>query len=452
MFINKVLSYNSGWDNLVKSVPAHGEIVDAISKINKELLLDTEYVRPLYSVNEKNLEITPFSFHRCWEKLMEELGWGSYRMKSDTPGGINIYVRNSKYRVSSKIMATDRMMMFPNWVLVEIPRVANANLCDLSVLVVPMDSEREIYSDPRRMGPHFTFERSYAQLNDLLPLSQKEPFVVLGISSEQAEIEIIELAPHNSVNTIERVLEFPKEHYQAGIGILSYFGEIIKQKYPNVDAKVRIEQDGSIVRMTINAPDGSKETIEKTLEEYARVVTNNAAPESLLEDKLQIHALKNKLLIAELEVRQARDLLQISEVHYGGRIRSLEEEVGFLRQQIGGQMRSLENSQNLLARQTIKEERLLLAQIDNSKRTVDDLVQDAWNSAELRSAIQNINVILQKGATAEDEKDAKISLRTIRDADPNAFEDLAEAINNTMYGVSGNIVFQWLQHVAHALS
>lgn len=452
MFINKVISYNSGWDYLVGRGSAHDEIVEAISRINRDLLLDPEYVRSSYIDKNRNPSITPFSFHRAWEKLMEELGWGGYRMRSDTPGGINVYVRNMKHRVSSKMMATDRMMMFPNWVLVETPRVANADLCDLSVLIVPMESETEIYEDPRRLGPIFTFERSYAQLNDLLPLNQNEPFVILGISSEKMAIDVSEYLPNNSENTIERVLEFPKEHYQAGIGILSYFGEIIKQKYPNIDAKVRIEQDGNIVRMTINAPDGSKETIEKTLEEYALVVTNNAPPESLLEDKLQIHALKNKLSIAELEVRQARDLLQISEMHHGGRIRSLEEEVGFLRQQISGQMRHIDASQNFLARQSLKEERLILAQIDNSRRTVEDLVHDAWNSAELRNAIQNIDAILKKGAKDEDEKEAKDALKTIRDTAPDAFEDLAEAVKNTTYGVSGNIVFQWLQQVANILS
>lgn len=451
MFINKVISYNSGWETFAGRISAHDEIVDAISRIDKDLLLDPEYTRPPYIHKNRKQEITPFSFHRCWEKLMEELGWGSYRMRSDTPGGINVYVRNLKHRVASKMMATDRMMMFPNWVLVEIPRIINADLCDISVLVVPMESERVIYDDPRRMVPHFTFERSLAQLNDLLPLNQSDPFVIIGISSEQSAIEVTEFVPHDSSNTIERVLEFPKEHYQAGIGILSYFGEIIKQKYPNIDAKVRIEQDGNIVRMTINTPDGTKETIEKTLEEYTLVVTNNAPPESLLEDKLQIHALKNKLSIAELEVRQARDLLQISEMHHSSRVRTLEEDVGFLRQQIGGQMRHIETSQALLAQQSMKEERLILAQIDNSKRTVEDLVQDAWNSAELRNAIQNINTILKKGATDEDEREAKNALKTIRDTAPDTFEDLAEAVKNTMYGVSGNIVFQWLQQVANIL-
>ncbi|PRO68980.1 hypothetical protein [Alteromonas gracilis] len=453
MHINKVISYNSAWQILKEKDDAYNEIFEAVSRINKELLQNPNYSRPPYRTDNENVvEITPFSFHRCWETLMEELGWGSYRMISDTPGGINIYVRNLKHRVATKMMASDRMMMFPNWLLVETPKVVNTEYCDLYILIVPMDSEKDIYEDPRRMRPHFYFEKCLAQLTDLLPLNQSEPFLVLGISSQATPLDIIEFEPNDSPNVIERVLEFPKEHYQAGIGILSYFGEIIKQKYPDIDVKVRIEQDGSIVRLIIDTPDGARDIIEKTLEDYALVVTNQSPPETLLEDKLQIHALSNKLSLAELEVRQTRDLMQISESHYHSRIHTLEDEVRFLKEQVGRQMHHMNRSQDLLFRQTEKEEKVMLAQIESSSRTVEELIQDAWNSAELRNALTQINRVLTDGATDNDEPATKEALITVRDVSSDVFEDLSEALKNTMYGVSGNIVFQWLQQIANLIA
>ncbi|APD97673.1 hypothetical protein BM525_08650 [Alteromonas mediterranea] len=82
MHINKVISYNSAWQILKKKDDAYNEIFEAVSRINKELLQNPNYSRPPYRTDNV-IEITPFSFHRCWETLMEELGWGSYKIKQD---------------------------------------------------------------------------------------------------------------------------------------------------------------------------------------------------------------------------------------------------------------------------------------------------------------------------------------------------------------------------------
>lgn len=449
MHINKVISFNSSWGLLKDKSSAYEDICQAISRLDKDSLSNPDISSPSYRIKEEGkLEISPMSFNRAWETFMEDLGWDSYRMRSETPGGINLYIRHFKNGVATKIMATDRMLMFPNWVLVEAPKVVGTEFCELSVLIVPMESVSELYDDERRMRSSFFFEKSLAQLTDLLPLNQKEPFLVIGISNEELPIEVIEFFPNESENLIERVLEFPKEHYQAGVGILSYFGEIIKQKYPDIDAKVRIEQDGGIVRMIVDTPDGSREIIEKTLDDYALVVRNKAAPESLLEDKLHIHALTNKLSIAELEVKQTRDLLQISNNYASDKIKSLEEDVGFLRTHVGQQIHHMNTSQSLIHHQSQKEEKLLLAQIDNSQRTIDDLIQESWNKTELKNALEKINEIVTRETQPEDEAETKNALVAVRDTSPEALEDLSDALKNTMYGVSGNIVFQWLQQIS----
>lgn len=439
-----MISYASAWELLQANRQAVDDINYALS------LMTLEDINAEGSYRAVDGRPLPIALNRCWDRIAREQDWGSYRISSDKPGGISIFVRNYKHRVSIKILAADRLSMFLNWVLVEAPRIVGTEFCDIAVLLVPMDSLRKFFVE--RPGlPLFSFDRALAQLSDLLPMNQVQPFVVLGFSLDQAEPEVIDIKPLLKENSIERVLEFSPEHYQAGVGILSYFGEVIKQKYPDVDAKVRIEQDGNIVRMTVDAPDGTRDVIEKTLEDYALVISGRASPESLFDHQLQIHALSGKLMMAELEVRQARELNRITEGLFASRVQSLEEEVGFLRSHVGLQMRQISGAQNLLSQQSQKEERLLLAHIESSRRSIDDLVQDAWNSAELKGALLSIKFALEQGVTTADEPKVRDALSKVRDISPGTFSDLSEAVKNTMYGVSGNTVFTLLQQVSQML-
>ena len=450
MYINKVITFNSAWDILLKKEEEYEDICSSISQLNKTILTNPKIISTTYKkIDEENPEISPYNFIRCWEHLMKGFGWEGHRLQANTAGGINIYIKHLKNGVASKIMPSDQMRSFPSWVLFESPKIVGTEFCDLSVLIVPMESEENIYNNPKRLGPKFNFEKSLIQLNDLLPLNQKEPFLIIGISSkEEKDIEFFDFQPDKSENLIERVLEFSKEHYQAGIGILSYFGEIIKQKYPDIDAKVRIEQDGDIVRMIVDTPDGTRDIIEQTLNKYALVISRKAEPDSLLEDKLQIHKLTSKLDIAELEVRQTRDLLKISENYSVDRIQSLEDDINFLRGQIGSQMHHMDKSQVIIHQQSKKEEKIFLTQMENSKKTIEDLLFTTNNHSELKNALLEIQKVLEKGANKNDENNTKLALEKIMDSSPETFNDLSEALKNTAYGVSGNIVFQWLQQIA----
>ncbi|MCF5891786.1 hypothetical protein K3H46_12235 [Aeromonas veronii] len=453
MFINKIISFNSSWDLLLEKSSAYNDICTVISNINESTLTDSTYAAPLYerTNQSKAIEITPFNFHRCWEYFSEELGWSSYRIRSETPGGLNIYIRHLKDRVATKMMAVDRMMIFPGWVLFESPQITNSEFCDISVLITPMDSVKEVYEEGRRSSLNFSFERALAQLNDLMPINQRIPFVIIGVSFKEEDLEIIDFSSRNSESLIERVLEFPKEHYQAGVGILSYFGEIVKQKYPDIDVKVRIEQDGNIVRMIVDSPSGMRDVVEETLDNYALVVTKKAEPESLLRDQIHIQKLTNKLQMAELEIKQTTSLLQLSERYADSKIKTLEDDIAFLRLQIGNQMHHMGLSQSILLHQSRKEERLLLTQMDHQKRTLDELISDSSTRTELREALEKIKVIIGKGVVLEDERAVKDSLEIVRYNSQETFDDLSEALKNTLYGVSGNIVFQWLQQVASVI-
>jgi hypothetical protein len=116
---------------------------------------------------------------------------------------------------------------------------------------------------------------------------------------------------------------------------LSYFSHILSVKYPNQNIKVKIEQEGLLLRMIIDIPDGKPEIIEKTFTDYIMVISRQLPPESLLSDPFEVMALKNKLEIAELELRQAKELFAIVSDKDRQRINSLEMKVDQLFSIIG---------------------------------------------------------------------------------------------------------------------
>ena len=123
---------------------------------------------------------------------------------------------------------------------------------------------------------------------------------------------------------IERSIEFPPEYWTAGTSILSYFSHILSVKYPDQNIKVRIEQDGLLLRMIIDTPTGRRELIEQTLNEYSMVITGKLPPESFLNNPLEIMALKNKLEMTKLELKMSKELFAIANDKDRQRIDSLE--------------------------------------------------------------------------------------------------------------------------------
>lgn len=134
--------------------------------------------------------------------------------------------------------------------------------------------------------------------------------------------------PHGeTANTIERCIEFPPEYRAAGTSILTYFSHVLSVKYPDVSVKVRIEQEGLTLRMIIDTPTGQKEKIERTLEEYGMVVVGQLDASEFLSDPIEVMALKNKIEISRLELKQAKSLFEFSQNNDKERIYSLESEV-----------------------------------------------------------------------------------------------------------------------------
>lgn len=113
-----------------------------------------------------------------------------------------------------------------------------------------------------------------------------------------------------NLKTIRRSIHFKPEHRQAGIGILSYFSNILNKTYPDQDIRFRIEQNYPIVSLIIETPDGDLiEKIEKKLKQYGEMVTGCIPINEFTSDELLIIDIKNELRIAQLRIETQSELL-----------------------------------------------------------------------------------------------------------------------------------------------
>ena len=224
---------------------------------------------------------------------------------------------------------------------------------------------------------------------------------------------------------IRRSITFPPEMKQAAIGVLSYFSEILDSKYPEHDVGVTIEQSDDKVVLLVTTPEGAEERIEQELDDYGLVVTGNLTPEEYLANPVQAMALRQKLEIAALELRQTKQLLAGERQQYGNRIDGLQEEVAFLR-------RLLDRDQYTTTAMTEA-----LAVVANE---VSPIAKDA---------LLTLRSMVEQGTALKDHQLAVAQLKLAVQDDRSVVDRLNELIvKGAVQGTAGNYLFSWLQGVA----
>lgn len=457
MYIVKAISYLGGWELLRRDKPTElGDLHDAIAFLIEKNLRDPDIVSRFRreSTNVSPMRISGSNFVRAFDYFLRMRSWDQdHRVVSRNQRGMRAFVPNLNNGVGASLVTLNRGT-FPNWLLAEVPWLSAQEVCTVSVLVVLLENSKRLIEDVR--GAILTYEVCRAQIADLLPLRPTSPFVILGISPKDApmEVEELEAVPRDtfgSESILEKCIEFAPEHYQAGVAILSYFGEVLKQKHPDLKAKVRIEQDGLKVRMHIESATGDRETIEQTLQEYGLVIAQQAPPEVLFSGPLQIAALEHKLELAQMEIRHTQQLLALTESSYAARVTRLHDEVTYLRRYMGAQLRQVDATHLLLSQQVQSGERMLLSQMEHSRVLVTTLIEEVKISPDAVAALRFIHQKLGDGVTLADERDIKKALAAVLAEAPGLFSRLGEALRNVAYGVGGNYVFQWLQALGSML-
>lgn len=315
MFITDIVTYGiESHDFSKKYEKVLSDIQITLEKLDRKSIAKYRSRRgPMFSGEDKD-EVTSWKMKRLWEEVIFEEGWEESRSYIESEAGRRFSTRmlgflNGKISCS---MSTHREHL-TRWLYSVTPMAYRNGLVDIPIMIIPTKNAYEVFFQ-NKFAMREEFERVVSELHELSPLSHSHPFALVGIAAEEEAINYQTLASEKGINSekviLDKSIEFPPEFRQAGLGILNYFGEIVREKYPDTNAKIRIEQDGTKVRMVIEADDGSREVIEKALEEYELVVTGKIPPEEIFENKAKLLELKNELRIAEARIESQRDIIE----------------------------------------------------------------------------------------------------------------------------------------------
>lgn len=321
MFISKIISYKNSWDLLNKN---HQNEIDDI------LCALSELIKGYSKFKKGNNGVSKFTwFRESWTNSLNERGWESLDRTVKLDSGQRVSLRNIgcvKNAVSA--VAPLGMDVLNRWLFQQTIIAHKHDVSKIPILLLPTDNFLRRLEE--RVFMRTSFEDCHRQLEPLVPLSHAYPFLILGYSDQQENQEIFELLSDVLVSNgdivIDRCIEFPPEYHQAGLNILSFFGTYISEQYPNENAKVKIEQDGKLVRLIIESSTGEREIIEKALNEYELFVTGKKTPEEISSNQILVLEMRNELRMARFRIESQQDIILVQK----GNIDKLNDNVNSL--------------------------------------------------------------------------------------------------------------------------
>jgi hypothetical protein len=227
---------------------------------------------------------------------------------------------------------------------------------------------------------------------------------------------------------IVRALEFPPEYQQAAMGILSYFSEIVTQKYPAIPVKIQLEQDGLLIRMVITTPEGESDKIEHLLNDYTSVVRGRKMADELIHDPLALMKLQHKLEMTKLELRMTKDILEhVSNVDKN-RIGQLDASVQQLFKILGRNLDETSKQQEIMRR----------------------MILDA-RDLTVHMALCVIKEKAARGISPSDEEEIKTAITKINEKSPSLMEELLDMAKNMAAGAGGTLLVDWIRAIVGVL-
>lgn len=439
MYIKRVISYGEGWNIFDKNE----ELKNDLNSIIEELSFNNE---------ERSSYLYSTSRH-----ILNKYGYSSLNQNDILKlRNYSVFIPFHKNQVSIRFIFTDISGSFPTWLFVEVPKSKLENIIDLPILIILSNEFENNLENEKIQRIRFFSESKFDELiKNYLPLNYVSPFLIFIISNNKIDnFAIEELILNEELKQdsylIEKSIEFAPEHFQAGMGILAYFGEVLKRKYPNNDASVRIVQEKNIVKLQIESKEGEIEIIEETLENYSLVISNQANIDILYDKPTDVIALKQKLEIAGLEIRQTKELLALSQNLYTSKISSMEDELSFMRRQFENQSIQVTKNQKLVSQISSSNEKIILAQINQSSIMLENIINSSNISNKTEELIYTLLERIQSGIDSKvDENEIEKILLDINDEDKNIIKEIEEALKNISYGVSGNIAYQILTNLFH---
>jgi hypothetical protein len=321
MEITKVISFRGAWNRLKQeNYNELEEIKTLLSQFIEEY--NIEKSMPVDRESNSNYFL---NVPKIWSKVCLNHRWQTLGRKTRSGYGQVVDFREVG-PVKNKVSITlpfYNLQHVNKWLFQLTSVVVRNGIVKIPIMLLPVD-------EMHRLAPFkVKYEVYEKQLLAVNPLTQGYPFLILGFkeNGDALEPDVIELDVDdfklNNV-TIERSIEFPPEFYQAGINILSFFGTYIRDQYPSENAKVKIEQDGNMVRLVVETTDGKTEVVEKALEEYQLIVSGKEPAEKFTTNEKLILELKQEVRLFKVRVESQMDIIQLQ----AGQIEKLFKMVG----------------------------------------------------------------------------------------------------------------------------
>ncbi|RZG79124.1 hypothetical protein [Acinetobacter venetianus] len=315
MYINEVISYLGAWENFKNN---HYNLLEdlqtSLDSVRHELHKEYE---------NNNSKVRLFGLMRdLLITNLESLDWDRNDYLSPSLGPlVNPSLGLKKDSCYVRIATASSSSILMSWIYSEIQSANKIGGISIPIMLVLDFSEKEFVdnlnsdfneSKARRKNLKFINKK----LERITPLKFEYPFLILGVGVNESAIKLTEVEKeiqniNDSNIKLDRCITFEPEYYQAGLSILSYFGTVLRDKYPEQNATVRIEQHDLTVRMVIHSEDGNIETIEKALSEYELVLKGETSPDEFAISPLKALELKNQLNLVKFQVESQREIIAL---------------------------------------------------------------------------------------------------------------------------------------------
>lgn len=242
--------------------------------------------------------------------------------------------------------------------------------------------------------------------------------IINTLSNIKKEHEKI-LKYHRSIVKIIRESSIPKEYQPSSVSLLFYFKTIVYQSNPDIDVSLSIDNTDDRIKVTISCNKDDEEFIENLFSKYGLVISGEISPNEILSESHHVIALKHKLEISEMELRQSREYFSSERNQYDLRINSLEE--------------NLKNNNNILMKMMVENK--------NIREDFSKILKFKNNKKSTRKLVKYLIANIEK----KNKKKTLKSLEKIKKNDSGIFNDINEIIiKGAISGVSGNILYQWV--------
>lgn len=454
MFVQRILSLNNGWSILTTQKGEEWEEAKAVLNT-----LDDEFIIKSSRDSDglpRSVDYTyNFLYYGYQQHIIDNYNWPDDALSKDNKIAVYSDDPPIKNGVLASLIGMDEITGgdFASTVYLHAPYYFTLGIIDVAVYFIAsaevIARVIEIGAKPEALANIPTEEFCRTEIAKLSTLTSRTPIVLAFFSPTAPEEIVVEEASFKaSASVIERIIEFAPEHYQAGVGLLSYFGEILRQKDPNTKAKVRIEQEGNRVRLHIESPGGDIEIIEKELAQYALVVSQQAAPETLLANRAHIMQLETQLDITRIQVKQAQDLMQLAEGQYTQRINNLEKQLEFLQTQFAAQILQSGQVVQLVSQQAQSNERVQMALLAHGQLVFKDILEESRGNFQLLSAIQSLHQNLLSGLTTIDvEEQIKQALETVKQQKPGLLARIYSQVEGAALKAGAGTSLTWAANV-----